>query len=97
MCEPDLEKLRSWQPPAGLQNESTADYLTIPQGKEDMQLLAKRLQSYFPELLRIDPNSINSQTYKVIKFEYIYFFMELSHFFLSFSLERPRLSVQCLV
>ncbi|XP_058795152.1 multiple inositol polyphosphate phosphatase 1-like [Phymastichus coffea] len=64
LCNPDLEKLRNWQAPMGSHNESIADFLTTPQGYEDMHLLAKRLQSYFPELLRLDPTTVDTQTYK---------------------------------
>lgn len=63
LCDTDLDFLRSWQPNANL-NEVVADNLT-PQGEQDMRLLAKRLQSEFPEILRPKTQSISYQDYQV--------------------------------
>ncbi|XP_017882163.1 multiple inositol polyphosphate phosphatase 1-like [Ceratina calcarata] len=49
MCNRDLENLKKWKPGAYLAAER-AEVLT-PQGVEDMKLLARRLQSNFPQLL----------------------------------------------
>lgn len=55
MCSRDLDNLRRWKPDEYL-SPQRAEVLT-PQGVEDMKLLARRLQSNFPELLQ--PNSFN--------------------------------------
>lgn len=62
MCNRDLENLRRWQPDDYL-SPQRAEVLT-PQGVEDMKLLARRLQSNFPELLLPDANNITSANYK---------------------------------
>lgn len=62
MCNRDLENLRRWKPDVYLMPQH-AEVLT-PQGVEDMKLLARRLQSNFPELLRSDNISITSANYK---------------------------------
>lgn len=66
MCNRDLENLRRWQPDDYL-SPQRAEVLT-PQGVEDMKLLARRLQSNFPELLLPDANNITSANYKVFFF-----------------------------
>ncbi|KAJ8665112.1 hypothetical protein QAD02_006774 [Eretmocerus hayati] len=63
LCDADLGHLKSWQMNPRV-NDNTADFLTIPQGEQDMRLLAKRLQSGFPELLRPNPLNINHQNYR---------------------------------
>lgn len=62
MCNRDLENLRRWQPDDYL-SPQRAEVLT-PQGVEDMKLLARRLQSNFPELLLPNANNITSANYK---------------------------------
>ena len=63
MCNDDLDKLKLWNPDPNL-TASMALRLTSS-GAESARLLARRLQSNFPDLLR--PNSVNitSQNYKV--------------------------------
>lgn len=63
MCNRDLDNLRRWQPDDYL-SPQRAEVLT-PQGVEDMKLLARRLQSNFPELLLPNANNITSANYKV--------------------------------
>lgn len=58
MCNRDLENLKRWQPDAYFARER-AEVLT-PQGVEDMRLLARRLQSNFPEILRPNGDVIPS-------------------------------------
>ncbi|CAL1678426.1 unnamed protein product [Lasius platythorax] len=62
MCNRDLENLRKWQPDDYL-TPRRAEVLT-PQGVEDMKLLARRLQSNFPELLLPNSNNITPANYK---------------------------------
>ncbi|XP_020295747.1 multiple inositol polyphosphate phosphatase 1-like isoform X2 [Pseudomyrmex gracilis] len=56
------ENLRRWYPNAYLVPER-AEVLT-PQGVEDMKLLARRLQSNFPELLQPNDSNITATNYK---------------------------------
>lgn len=65
MCNRDLENLKRWKPDAYLVIER-AEVLT-PQGVEDMRLLARRLQSNFPQLLQPGSDNITSQNYVVFK------------------------------
>ncbi|XP_023245897.1 multiple inositol polyphosphate phosphatase 1-like [Copidosoma floridanum] len=65
LCGADLEFLRNWRPNPNM-NEAMADFLT-PQGEQDIRLLAKRLQSEFPELLRPAPQNINQENYKLLQ------------------------------
>ncbi|XP_012536739.1 multiple inositol polyphosphate phosphatase 1 isoform X2 [Monomorium pharaonis] len=62
MCNRDLENLRRWKLDDYLLPQR-AEILT-PQGVEDMKLLARRLQSNFPELLLPDRHNITSTNYK---------------------------------
>ncbi|XP_071565905.1 multiple inositol polyphosphate phosphatase 1-like isoform X2 [Temnothorax nylanderi] len=62
MCNRDLENLRRWKPDEYLSSQR-AEVLT-PQGVEDMKLLARRLQSNFPELLLPNIHNITSTNYK---------------------------------
>ncbi|XP_031777741.1 multiple inositol polyphosphate phosphatase 1 [Nasonia vitripennis] len=62
LCNTDLENLRSWQLNPNL-TDALANFLTA-QGEQDMRLLARRLQSEFPEILRPDPQTISYQNYK---------------------------------
>ncbi|RLU20082.1 hypothetical protein DMN91_006688 [Ooceraea biroi] len=62
MCNRDLENLRRWRPDEYLAPQR-AEVLT-PQGVEDMRLLARRLQSNFPELLLPSASNITSANYK---------------------------------
>lgn len=62
MCNRDLENLRRWQPNEYL-TPQRAEVLT-PQGVEDMRLLARRLQSNFPELLQPNVEYITPANYK---------------------------------
>ncbi|KAL7290244.1 hypothetical protein TKK_0015946 [Trichogramma kaykai] len=62
MCDQDLQRLRNWRPNPNM-IEFNADLLT-EQGNEDMRLFAKRLQSYFPELLRTNLYSVSYQSFK---------------------------------
>lgn len=62
MCNRDLENLRRWKPDEYL-SPQRAEVLT-PQGVEDMKLLARRLQSNFPELLQPNVSSITPANYK---------------------------------
>ncbi|CAB0036380.1 unnamed protein product [Trichogramma brassicae] len=64
MCDQDLQRLRNWRPNPNM-IEFNADLLT-EQGNEDMRLLAKRLQSYFPELLRTNSYSVSYQSFKLM-------------------------------
>ncbi|KAK1130113.1 hypothetical protein K0M31_019797 [Melipona bicolor] len=57
MCNRDLENLKRWKPDEYLAIQR-AEVLT-PQGVEDMKLLARRLQSNFPQLLQPDTEHIN--------------------------------------
>lgn len=61
LCNADLDFLRHWSISSKF-NETIADYLAVPQGEQDLRLLAKRLQTEFPEVLRENPNYHN---YKV--------------------------------
>jgi len=63
MCNRDLDNLRKWKPDDYLSSQR-AEVLT-PQGVEDMKLLARRLQSNFPELLQPSIHNITSANYKV--------------------------------
>ena len=63
LCNQDLQYLQEWVPNSNL-NEIMSNYLT-PQGNQDMRLLARRLQSQFPEVLRSNPGTVSYQTYKV--------------------------------
>lgn len=63
LCNTDLENLRRWQLNPNL-TDVLANYLTA-QGEQDMRLLARRLQSEFPEILRPDPQTISFENYKV--------------------------------
>jgi hypothetical protein len=63
MCNRDLDNLKRWKPDEYLASER-AEVLT-PQGVEDMRLLARRLQSNFPELLLPNASNITSANYKV--------------------------------
>lgn len=63
MCNRDLDNLRRWRPNEYL-SPQRAEVLT-PQGVEDMKLLARRLQSNFPELLQPNYFNITSANYKV--------------------------------
>jgi len=63
MCNRDLDNLKRWRPNEYLAPER-AEVLT-PQGVEDMRLLARRLQSNFPELLLPNASNITSANYKV--------------------------------
>jgi hypothetical protein len=63
LCNNDLQALKTWHPYPYL-NQTLANELTR-QGEQDMRLLARRLQSDFPDLLRTDPQNINHQIYKV--------------------------------
>ncbi|XP_011630636.1 multiple inositol polyphosphate phosphatase 1-like isoform X2 [Pogonomyrmex barbatus] len=62
MCNRDLDNLRRWHPDDYL-SPQRAEVLT-PQGVEDMKLLARRLQSNFPELLQPSANNITPANYK---------------------------------
>ncbi|XP_025156959.1 multiple inositol polyphosphate phosphatase 1 isoform X1 [Harpegnathos saltator] len=62
MCNRDLDNLKRWQPDEYLKPHR-AEALT-PQGVEDMKLLARRLQSNFPELLQPFTSNISSSNYK---------------------------------
>ncbi|KAH0950688.1 hypothetical protein HN011_001250 [Eciton burchellii] len=62
MCNRDLDNLKRWKPDEYLASER-AEVLT-PQGVEDMRLLARRLQSNFPELLLPNASNITSANYK---------------------------------
>ncbi|XP_018052894.1 PREDICTED: multiple inositol polyphosphate phosphatase 1-like [Atta colombica] len=62
MCNRDLDNLRRWRPDEYL-SPQRAEVLT-PQGVEDMKLLARRLQSNFPELLQPDFHNITAANYK---------------------------------
>ncbi|XP_003699822.2 multiple inositol polyphosphate phosphatase 1 [Megachile rotundata] len=61
MCNKDLENLKRWKPDAYLVVER-AEVLT-PQGVEDMKLLARRLQSNFPQLLQTSMNNVTADNY----------------------------------
>lgn len=61
MCDRDLENLKRWKPDAYLVIER-AEVLT-PQGVEDMRLLARRLQSNFPQLLQPTSEEITPENY----------------------------------
>ncbi|XP_024947003.1 multiple inositol polyphosphate phosphatase 1 isoform X3 [Cephus cinctus] len=62
LCDKDLKNLQSWN---SIQNltEDMAQYLTV-QGEEDLKLLARRLQTNFPELLQPSAANITSTNYK---------------------------------
>lgn len=62
MCNRDLENLKRWKPDAYLAMER-AEVLT-PQGVEDMRLLARRLQSNFPQLLQPSSDEVTSNNYE---------------------------------
>ncbi|KYN12703.1 Multiple inositol polyphosphate phosphatase 1 [Trachymyrmex cornetzi] len=62
MCNRDLDNLRRWRPDEYLLPQR-AEILT-PQGVEDMKLLARRLQSNFPELLQPNFHNITAANYK---------------------------------
>ncbi|XP_076234687.1 multiple inositol polyphosphate phosphatase 1 [Calliopsis andreniformis] len=61
LCERDLENLKRWKPDAYLAMER-AEVLT-PQGVEDMKLLARRLQSNFPQLLQASSENMTPENY----------------------------------
>ncbi|CAK9816946.1 Multiple inositol polyphosphate phosphatase 1 [Anthophora quadrimaculata] len=61
MCNRDLENLKRWKPNAYLVIQR-AEVLT-PQGVEDMKLLARRLQSNFPQLLNPTADNITADNY----------------------------------
>ncbi|XP_043599293.1 multiple inositol polyphosphate phosphatase 1-like isoform X2 [Bombus pyrosoma] len=61
MCIRDLENLKRWKPDVYLAIER-AEVLT-PQGVEDMRLLARRLQSNFPQLLQPIDENITAENY----------------------------------
>lgn len=63
MCIRDLENLKRWKPDEYLTIER-AEVLT-PQGVEDMRLLARRLQSNFPQLLQPINENITAENYVV--------------------------------
>ncbi|XP_011496891.1 PREDICTED: multiple inositol polyphosphate phosphatase 1-like [Ceratosolen solmsi marchali] len=62
LCNNDFQALKNWYPYPSL-NETFANELTR-QGEQDMRLLARRLQSEFPDILRADPQINNYQIYK---------------------------------
>ncbi|XP_014471719.1 PREDICTED: multiple inositol polyphosphate phosphatase 1-like [Dinoponera quadriceps] len=62
MCNQDLDNIKRWQTNEYLR-PVRAKALT-PQGVEDMRLLARRLQSNFPELLQPVFGNISSRNYK---------------------------------
>lgn len=88
MCNRDLENLRRWQPDDYL-SPQRAEVLT-PQGVEDMKLLARRLQSNFPELLQPNVNNITSANYKVILFLCISQYINVK---LNYLDKRPSISI----
>lgn len=61
MCNRDLENLKKWKPDEYLAIER-AEVLT-PQGVEDMKLLARRLQSNFPQLLQPSSDYVTAENY----------------------------------
>ncbi|XP_015439149.1 PREDICTED: multiple inositol polyphosphate phosphatase 1-like [Dufourea novaeangliae] len=61
MCDRDLENLKRWKPSEYLL-PARAEVLT-PQGVEDMRLLARRLQSNFPQLLPPTSRNITPEQY----------------------------------
>lgn len=63
MCNRDLDNLKRWQTDEYLR--SVRAKMLTPQGVEDMRLLARRLQSNFPELLQPNYSNITSANYKV--------------------------------
>lgn len=70
MCNRDLENLKRWKQDEYLLPQR-AEVLT-PQGVEDMKLLARRLQSNFPELLLPSAGDITSANYKVFLFFFVF-------------------------
>ncbi|XP_012271843.1 multiple inositol polyphosphate phosphatase 1 [Orussus abietinus] len=62
LCNQDLENLKRWRLDPNV-NLGMAKQLTA-QGEEDMRLLARRLQSNFPELLQPNSGNITAANYK---------------------------------
>ncbi|XP_016837275.1 multiple inositol polyphosphate phosphatase 1 [Nasonia vitripennis] len=61
LCDEDLQKLKNWKPDRNI-NNAMADLLA-PQGEDDLQFLAQRLQRAFPELLQVDARNVQPDDY----------------------------------
>lgn len=76
LCNRDLENLQNWKSDDYLMPQR-AENLT-PQGAEDIKLLARRLQSNFPELLQTNPSNVTSTNYKVSVAIHFFFAVNMS-------------------
>lgn len=63
LCNEDLQNLRRWSPNMNMTTEAKR---VTPEGLEESKLLARRMQSAFPELLQPPLSDINAQNYVVI-------------------------------
>ena len=64
LCQQDLDFLKNWQLDQDVYG-AVEEGLTV-QGQEDMRLLARRLQTAFPELLTVDAQNANFRSYKFV-------------------------------
>lgn len=64
LCNADLELLKNWRLNPEM-HEGYAEMLTR-QGKEDMTLLARRLQNAYPHLLNADPQSFTFKNFQFL-------------------------------